>query len=702
VRLTAAAAPDDLRPAWCFVAAPVAAGLAGLALVHLGGSGLTATDVVRIAVVVAVGVAGVELGVRRRNDRLGPITLAVALIAAAAMLADAVFRNGGSAAAGLVARAGLGALPGASLHLLASLPDGRLRTRGRRALVVVGYVVGTVAGATASHTGGHVSLWPVTLVWIGACGAGLVVANVRYRAVGPVERRRMQWVGWAIAVWTEIALVLVALHLMAAHPGNLTPWLLGASVLFPASLVAGVHAGMVARVDRLLTHTVSLAGLTALVVVAYLAVVVALGRSLKDGERSLLLLSMAAAVLAGLAYVPARTRLADITNQLVYGERIAPEEALRTFGSRLTRTIPLDELLLQMVESLRKSMNLTSAQCWTGGHGRYDVAASVPHVDQAPLRLGERELSVVSRAGISGGSWLGIWLPTLVAAERRGSTRVAPIAHLGELLGLIVVGRADGHDFNDEDDRVLTELARQVGLALHNAQLDSALQASLDELQQVNLDLVDSRRRIVAAGDAERRKLERNLHDGAQQHLVAMAVKLRLAEDLVDEEPSEALGLIGELRANMQLAIADLRALAHGIFPPLLSSGGLAEALPSAAGRAALPTTVELGTIGRYDPELEASVYFCCMEAMQNAGKYAGDGATAVVRVGEADGVLSFDVADDGVGFDVGSGTTSLGHGFVNMNDRLGAIGGHLVVTSTPGRGTTVRGVIPLTSPGRE
>ena len=137
---------------------------------------------------------------------------------------------------------------------------------------------------------------------------------------------------------------------------------------------------------------------------------------------------------------------------------------------------------------------------------------------------------------------------------------------------------------------MLTELARQVGLALHNVQLDTALQASLDELRETNEELRASRVRIVAAGDAERRKLERNLHDGAQQHLVALAVKLRLAKDAVVDDPADAEAMIDEVRGDLQNAIAELRALAHGIFPPLLMSGGLAEALPAAAARAALPT----------------------------------------------------------------------------------------------------------------
>jgi signal transduction histidine kinase len=274
--------------------------------------------------------------------------------------------------------------------------------------------------------------------------------------------------------------------------------------------------------------------------------------------------------------------------------------------------------------------------------------------------------------------------------------RLAPVAHAGELLGFIVATRRrDGELFTEAEDRVLTELARQVALALHNVQLDTALQASLDELQVRNDELQQSRARIVAAGDAERRKLERNLHDGAQQHLVALAVKLRLTRDAVEDDPDDAIAMIDEIKGNVQDAIQELRALAHGIFPPLLMSGGLNQALPAAAARAALSTTVDTTGIGRYSGEVEAAVYFCVLEAMQNAGKHAGADAIVRVTVAERDGTLTFSVIDDGAGFEV-VGSGAAGHGFVNMADRLGAFGGTVDVRSAPGAGTTVRGTLPL------
>ncbi|MEI2700751.1 MAG: histidine kinase [Microthrixaceae bacterium] len=188
--------------------------------------------------------------------------------------------------------------------------------------------------------------------------------------------------------------------------------------------------------------------------------------------------------------------------------------------------------------------------------------------------------------------------------------------------------------------------------------------------------------------------MERNLHDGAQQHLVALAVKVGLISTLMDSDPDTAQTLLDQLRGDVQATLTELRELAHGIYPPLLRDRGLAEALQAAANRAALPTTVEVRDHSRHDIEVEAAVYFCCLEAVQNAGKHAGADARIGVTVGRDDDLLWFEVVDDGAGFEVRSG--GAGQGFVNMGDRLGALGGDLLVTSVAGEGSTVRGMIPL------
>jgi signal transduction histidine kinase len=257
------------------------------------------------------------------------------------------------------------------------------------------------------------------------------------------------------------------------------------------------------------------------------------------------------------------------------------------------------------------------------------------------------------------------------------------------------VERADWNEHSgDDDEQVLAALARQVGLALHNVRLGSALEASHDELRRQADELRESRARVVAAADAERRRIERDLHDGAQQHLVALAVNLKLARELADSDPPQARAVLEELSGDVQDALEEFRDLAQGIYPPLLVERGLGEGLRSAIARAPVSVRLELRANGRYPPEVETALYFCCLEAVQNARKHAGPGAHATVRIWEdGDGVL-FEVSDDGEGFDVGR--QPQGSGLTNMGDRLGALGGRLSVTSSPAEGTRIAGVVPL------
>ena len=159
----------------------------------------------------------------------------------------------------------------------------------------------------------------------------------------------------------------------------------------------------------------------------------------------------------------------------------------------MSRAVPLDELLLQLVETLKKTMSLSSAEIWTGTDGVLTRAVSVPDRPAATLRLGPEELSVAARAHSQGNAWLAVWAPTLLDGRDDKLVRSVSVAHLGELLGMIVIDRPDDESpFSDEEDRVLVDLARQVGLALHNVRLDSALQASLEELQRRNEELIAS------------------------------------------------------------------------------------------------------------------------------------------------------------------------------------------------------------------
>jgi signal transduction histidine kinase len=235
------------------------------------------------------------------------------------------------------------------------------------------------------------------------------------------------------------------------------------------------------------------------------------------------------------------------------------------------------------------------------------------------------------------------------------------------------------------EEKLLSDLASQAGLMLRNVRLTAELKARL-------VDLRASRQRLVAAQDQERRRLERNLHDGAQQQLVALAVKQRLAQGLVRQDPDKAAQMLADLQTETAEALENLRDLARGIYPPLLADKGLPTALEGHARKVHLPVTVEADGLGRYPQEVEAAVYFCCLEALQNVIKYA-DASHVSVNLSTEAGQLTFSVIDDGKGFV--PGTEPSGSGLQGMSDRMEALGGVLEVRSEPGIGTTVTGRIP-------
>jgi signal transduction histidine kinase len=504
------------------------------------------------------------------------------------------------------------------------------------------------------------------------------------------------WAAWALMVALTVAATVWTLRVLLDAPAQLAPWaylgvlgvLLAGSALFSARVrraAASVFA-----------PTLVLCGLLLMVLAVYLVVVVGLGDDVDGSEHRVLGLSIVAGLVSVVLALPIRARLRELARGWV-GSRPRPAKTvLETFGTRMTRAVPMDELLLQLAETLRSTIGPLSAEVWTGSDGVLERTVSVPERPRDRITLAGPELAAVSSARVSGNAWAEVWLPQLVSADR--AVRIAPVTHLGKLLGLLVVARpVGGHGFGEDDDRVLAELARQVGLALHNVSLDTALQASLEELKERNLELQASRARIVAAADASRRAIERNLHDGAQQRLVAMAVKIGLLARMAGDDPSTVQPMLTDLRGEVQSTIDELRELAHGIYPPLLRDHGLGQALRSAAKRAGLPTTVNVETERRFDSGVEAAVYFCCLEAMQNATKHAGEHAALVVTVAAGAETLTFEVRDDGAGFEAASAAD--GHGFVNMRDRVGAFGGSVLVDSSPGHGTGVLGTIPI-APG--
>jgi signal transduction histidine kinase len=263
---------------------------------------------------------------------------------------------------------------------------------------------------------------------------------------------------------------------------------------------------------------------------------------------------------------------------------------------------------------------------------------------------------------------------------------VAEVRHQGEVLGALAVSMPPNDPIDPTREQLVRDLASQAGLVLRNERLTGQLRARL-------VDLKAAQKRLVAAQDQERRKLERNIHDGAQQQLVALQVRHRLAEQLIDRDPATAKQMLGELQDDTARALDDLRDLARGIYPPLLADEGLVAALEAQARRAPLPVTVRSDGFRRYPQDVETAVYFSVLEALQNVAKHAG--ATSVeVSLDEPPGAVRFAVRDDGRGFDLGE--TGYGTGLQGIADRLGAEDGRLEIESAPDRGTIVAGTIPL------
>ena len=667
-------------------------------------SGLPSVHAVAFGLALAWAVAG--LGDSRESTRSAdqPIVthliIAIdALAAAVALSAErlAVAVNSNHPTFRVVATLAGPLVTAISFHLLLALPHGRLGTRARKGAVLAGYLAALVIGISFAVGHHPFSIEAGVISWSLAAVLAAPALRIRYAASAGHDRERLQWVGIGAVLAADVALVAAVLHALVGWPGPLGAVAAGATVLVPLGLLIGVVDRLGPHSGRVFVHVLSVVGFTLVVSVIYLVIVLGLGHAPSDSaDRGVLGLSMLAAGVAAIGYVPARERLMSSATRFVYGAREAPDEVLRTFGSRLTRAIPLEELLLQLAESLRKTMALTAAEVYTGAGDVLERTVSVPDLGPHSIVVTGPARPVVTRAGVSGAAWTSVWMPALVDGREQAQLRVAPISHAGELLGLIVVERpAAGDAFSEDDDRVLADLARQVGLGLHNSQLDAALQTTLDELRKQADALRESRARIVASGDAERRRVERNLHDGAQQHLVALAVNLRLTKDIIADDPAAGAEMLDQLAVEVQETIQELRELAHGIYPPLLVDSGLVEALRAAANRSPLAVGIVAENVGRYPADIEAAVYFCCLEALQNAAKHASE-ATVEVRLWEESGGLLFSVKDDGPGFDVER--AQRGHGFVNMSDRLGAIGGTVRWDSEPGHGALIRGSIPLVS----
>jgi signal transduction histidine kinase len=408
------------------------------------------------------------------------------------------------------------------------------------------------------------------------------------------------------------------------------------------------------EIDVIISKTIIYGVLAAFITAVYVTLVVVAG-AVVDFSKGL---SLLAAAIVAVAFQPVRQLAKRVANRLVYGNRATPYEVLSEFSEHVGEAYAGEDILVRMARLLAEGTGAASAIVWLRIDSEIRPAATWPTNGEPPAA---RHLA-------------GEQLP-----EFHDASVAAPVRHQRELLGVLTLTKPPNEPLSPVEQKLTTDLAAQAGLVLRNSRLIQDLRAS--------------RQRLVTAQDEERRRLERNLHDGAQQQLVALSIRVRLARSAAQRDLLQADEMLGELEDEVTDALENLRDLARGIYPPLLADKGLASALEAHSRKIAVPVRIETDGLGRYPQEFEAAVYFCVLEALQNISKYA-EASDVAVRLWQDAGDLSFSVADDGRGFD--RGTTPLGAGLQNMSDRLAALGGTLEVRSQPGDGTIISGSIPV------
>jgi signal transduction histidine kinase len=488
-------------------------------------------------------------------------------------------------------------------------------------------------------------LWGLLLGLVAAVAA-IVALRRRFRRSSGEEREQMKWFVYA-AVATLV--LLPARTVLVTNIPVLSALGFASIPILPIAVGIAIFKYRLYDIDVVINKTVVFGALAAFITAVYVAIVVGIGTAIGQGSKPNLGLSILATAVVAVAFQPVRERVQRFANRLVYGKRATPYEVLSELGHRMASTYAADDVLSRMARILAAGTGAAEATVWLRISGELTPAAGWPE------------------AAGNGPS-----------PDLRRSDLLVPVAHQGEDLGALSIRKPPGERLTPAEEKLSSDLASQAGLVLRNVRLIEELKAS--------------RVRLVQAQDEERRRIERNIHDGAQQQLVALQVKLGLARGMA-AHPNKLDALLTDLQDETNQALQDLRDLARGFYPPLVADQGLTAALEAQARRAAIPVTVEAATMGRFPQEQEAAVYFCVLEALQNVAKYAG-ATYATVRLAESAGRLTFEVADDGVGFD--PSLTSYGTGLQGMADRLAALGGELEVRSAPATGTTVAGRVTV------
>jgi signal transduction histidine kinase len=690
--------------AWALAGATLLALVAALVLVGLnadrvGGGRVGSYVLLAVAVVVYAG-TGRLIASRVPGNAIGWLLCLVGLALAVGMLTEQYAVYGLATAPGSVPAARLagwlsGTLAAATVVLLFFLvllfPDGRLPSRRWRPVVwvmfaasagwlasqlqagmtVTGGITNGLAAARVTYPN-PLGVFPAeswfsgagVVIFVLVVGSGvLTVASVfaRRRRAGAELRQQLAWLGYVGAVTVVWMAVLLAVELVthgaSSWIGELT-WgflILTPVVGIPLACTVAVLRYHLYDLDVVVKKTLVAAVVAATFTAIYAIVVVAVGAV--TGHAGSSALTFAAAALAAVALQPVRARAGMLADRLVYGRRASPYEVLSEFAGRIAGTYSTEEVLPSMARMVAGATGAERAEVWLRSGGSERLEAAWPAAAGAPGRP--------------------------AADGPDGRTHVFAVEHHGERLGALRVTCSPREPLTPAGERLVRDAAAQAGLVLRNVGLIEDLRAS--------------RQRIVSAADEARRGLERDLHDGAQQQLVALKISLGLARQVMAAAPGESAELLAQTEVQAGEALKDLRELAHGIYPPLLADQGLPAALEAQARRAAVPVTVETTGVGRYRQDVEAAVYFCVLEALQNVAKYA-QAAAAQVTLGQDGQYLTFTVTDDGKGFD--PATTALGTGLQGITDRLAAIGGSIGIASAPGHGTRITGRVPAPGSG--
>jgi signal transduction histidine kinase len=493
--------------------------------------------------------------------------------------------------------------------------------------------------------------------------ASIVSLVVRFRRARGEERQQIKWL-----MLVGIAGVILFLSLMIA--GAVGPegdkgvddvlWSIAVVVLLvgiPVATALAIFRYRLYDVDIVISKTIVYAGLAVFITGAYVAIVVGIG-ALLGGDRSDTTLQIVATAAVAVAFAPARQRLQRVANRFVYGKRATPYEVMSSFGHRMAAVPSVDDVLPDMAETAARGVGASAAR--------------------VTLLLGDG-----SRRSVTWPAGEQVVEPTFLL----------PVGHAGERIGEIAIVKPANESLRPAERALLEDLAGNAGPALHNVLLASDLETKARELASQTIEIERSRERLVTARDAQRRRLERELRDGVGTELAGIRDEIGADAERVEREPDVVRRSLDDLGARANAALEELREVARGVFPPLLIDQGLGAALDALARRAGAIMSIQPDMLGaRFDAASENAVYFCCVQALQNAQRHA-PGANVSISLSADDGDLVFVVGDEGPGFDP-TGVQAR-EGMQIMTDRVAALGGTIAVESLLGRGTKVTGRVP-------